>query len=433
MAIKTKRAVMRTLTGSSSCSMSGVWRAVTYMEDVAVVFHSPKACAHIAKTMDINAHFRAEARGEPELYAKKIPLVASLLTEKHSIFGGEEQLKECLLHVIETYQPKCIIIASSCVAGVIGDDILSIAEKVEKKSGIPIVATSCSGFLDGEYFEGYFETTRLLIDKFMSAQPVDENSIFLLGDYGGPNSEYVKEIKMLLKLFDLDVAGQFPTYLPFDQLNKLPASSLNIVLGGRKRNEHGIEDIAILLKEKFNTPFYAEHYPFGWKNTVKWLRGLGALLGKEDYAEKAILAQEKRRNDALEKVFDKVRNKKTIFCLGRKLEHFQPQWVLELIALLQLDCVGIVFLDSYTPKDKIEMLDHLKALTKIPLFEESEANHLLDNCELILTTHELDMPNIRQLFLPMLPYAGATGELALVEKIVRLLSKKGKKGEIIYG
>ena len=64
MAIKTKRFIASRK--SCSCSMPGVWRAVAYCEGVVVIFHSPRACAHVARSMDINAQYRAYAEGRRE-------------------------------------------------------------------------------------------------------------------------------------------------------------------------------------------------------------------------------------------------------------------------------------------------------------------------------------------------------------------------------
>lgn len=75
MAIKTKR--MLSKTKSCSCSMPGVWRAAAYCSGAAVIFHSPRACAHVARSMDISAQYRALANGAAE-NLKSIPVVSSM-------------------------------------------------------------------------------------------------------------------------------------------------------------------------------------------------------------------------------------------------------------------------------------------------------------------------------------------------------------------
>lgn len=47
MAIKTKRFINNVK--NCSCSMPGVWRAVAYCNGAVVIFHSPKACAHVTE------------------------------------------------------------------------------------------------------------------------------------------------------------------------------------------------------------------------------------------------------------------------------------------------------------------------------------------------------------------------------------------------
>lgn len=433
MAINAKRAITRILRSSSSCSMPGVWRAVTYCQGIAVVFHSPKACAHVARTMDIGSHFRAQARLQGEPFAQTVPLVTSLLDEKHSIFGGEKQLEKCLEYTFATYQPKCIVVANSCVAGVIGDDIIAVAQKFEQKRSLPVLPVNCSGFLDGEFFEGYYETTKALIEHFMSKQATDLDSVFLIGDYGGPKGAYAKELKRLLAYFGLEVKGQFPTYTSFDELPKVASSSLNIVLGGRKHAEKSVEKIAVLLHEKFGTPYYAKNYPLGWNNTVKWLEGLGQMLDKADCAQRAVNEQSIFREKILDSLREKSKGKKALLCLGRRVNYFQPQWVIEIIESLSLELIGVVLLDCYVDKDKKDMIEEVQRFTDAKIYTENEAAEVIDACDLVLTTHELNMPEKRQFYIPMLPATGVTGELEMMEKIVRLLYRRGGRGGIVYG
>ena len=433
MAIKVKRAVVRTAKSSSSCSMPGVWRAVTYSKGALVIFHSPKACAHVARTMDIGSHFRAEARFADEPYQETVPMLTSLLTEYHSIFGGEKQLEKCIDYAVATYKPKCIIIANSCVAGVIGDDVRSVAESMEEKHSLPIISVPCSGFLDGEFFAGYYNAAKEMVDRFMTAQPVEKDTVFLLGDYGGPRGQYAQEINRLVSYFGLQVKGQFPTYLSLEELNTLPTSSLNIVLGGRKHAAQSVEKVAILLKKRFGTLYYADNYPLGWSNTIKWLEGLGQILGKEAEAKQAVLAESEKRSGLLQKAQAVLQGKQVVLCLGRRTSYFQPGWVIELFTILGLQLRAVVLLDCYIAKDKQDMLQEVKMYTDAPIYDEQEATDVIVQSDLVFTTHELSMPSLRQLYLPMLPEAGVLGELALIEKITRLVYRRGNKGGIVYG
>lgn len=91
MAIKTRR--FYSARKSCSCSMPGVWRAVAYMDGAVVVFHSPRACAHVARTMDINSQYRTLSENEREQWGS-VPLLSSQMQEKDAIFGGVARLEK---------------------------------------------------------------------------------------------------------------------------------------------------------------------------------------------------------------------------------------------------------------------------------------------------------------------------------------------------
>ncbi|MGL5514772.1 MAG: nitrogenase component 1, partial [Sporomusa sp.] len=118
--VKSKRPVIALKSGCS-CSMPGVWQAVAHNEGAAVVFHSPKACAHVSQEMSLGIHYRSITRQEFVAGRYLAPLISSELNDEHSVFGGAEQLRDCIRFVAKQYQPRYIVVAGSCVAGVIGD------------------------------------------------------------------------------------------------------------------------------------------------------------------------------------------------------------------------------------------------------------------------------------------------------------------------
>lgn len=143
MAVKTKWLLSSDC--PSSCTMTGVWRAVAYDQGCVVIFHSPAGCAHVASTMDLGNHYRITADGCPEK-GDPVPLISSNLREKDSIFGGIERLHECIAYAVKTCHPECLVIASSCVAGVIGDDVDEEAREAEETYGIPVLSMAFPAF-----------------------------------------------------------------------------------------------------------------------------------------------------------------------------------------------------------------------------------------------------------------------------------------------
>ena len=50
--------------------------------------------------------------------------------------------------------------------GVIGDDVEAVGKESEVKYGIPVLTVPCYGFLDGEYYQGYFAVAEQLAEDF---------------------------------------------------------------------------------------------------------------------------------------------------------------------------------------------------------------------------------------------------------------------------
>ena len=429
MAIKTKRFINSRK--SCSCSMPGVWRAVAYTDGVVVIFHSPRACAHIARTMDINTHYRTMGEGRSEARAS-VPLLSSQLEEKHSIFGGVERLKQCIEFAVNEYAPQCLVIGNSCVTGVIGDDVEAVAKEVEEEYHIPILTVDSYGFLDGEYYEGYFEIAHKLIDRFLYPQKTIPKTAVLLGDNGGPWGHYATEVTRLLNKMGIEVIGQFPGYMTFEDLPNITNAEGMVVLGGRGQTHNGFDKLTKVLQERYGLKYLPDVYPVGWQQTEKWLLETGKLFNCEAEACKVLVEEKLDLEHSLEKFLPVTANRKTVLCIGRWLMYFHPEAVLGTIKNLQLDLTGIILLDAYEEAYRKEMEDALRMYTTVPIYSNLNGEDLLKNAEVVLTTHELKDKTIKQIFLPMLPKVGTQGEIEFMRAIYRTLCSRHSGGGMIY-
>lgn len=424
---------MVTMKRSCSCSMPGVWRAVAHNEGAVVIYHSPKACGHVTRDMDLGGHYHAVARQTfvPKQYTA--PLVTSNLQEEHSIFGGADQLRQCIDYVVKRYNPQYIMVANSCVAGVIGDDTQAIAREAETEWGIPIMTVPCCGFLDGEYHAGFYYTAKILTDRFMEPQPKNVNTVTLLGDRGGPNGTDAKEIGELLSFFGLQVQCRFPGYATLEELKRVPASALCIPLGGRPQSYTWMRRLAVDLQEKFGIPFLDHEYPVGWQGTKTWIRQLGRILDRERETLQAETVQEKRLELPLSQCRTAMQTIRVVVGIGRPLIHFQPDMVIELLTLAGVKPEGIVLFNGLTGEQKEAMRQELKKYTVASILDEKEGEAMIKAADLLITTHELEDEENRQFFLPILPPLGVGGLIDLLNKLARLARQTGRRGGVLYG
>ena len=434
MGIEVKRVGVRRT--NCSCSMPGVWRALSFVRGALVIFHSPRPCAHIAHGMDVSSFHRLTAAGT-SVRLSPVPLLTSGLSENEAVFGGEERLRECIRFAAQKYHPQAVFIANSCVSGVIGDDTQAIAAEVEEELGLPVTAVSAHGFLDGEYYAGYLDAARALVDRFMQPAERKEGTVVLLGDCGGMHGEYVKELRRLLSLLGLRVTGQFPSYLALDELQAVPEAELVILLGRRMDDEKQAQLAALAahIRERLGTPYLADVYAVGAEETARWLRRVGQLCHCEEAAERAIVAEEASFVAAVEKARNDLAGRRCALAIGRDLTWFQPEIVLRLLDKAGIELIGIVLLDCFMPERRAVMEEELQRRTDVPIHHEGDAaaEELLHRVDFVLTTHELVDTKLRQLFLALLPSVGWSMERRLLDDMRRILHRHESRGGLIYG
>ena len=433
MGTEAKRVVMRRT--NFSCSMPGVWRALSFVRGALVIFHSPRPCAHIAHGMDVGSFYRLRAAGT-KVRLSPVPLLTSSLSDAEAIFGGEDRLRECIRFAAEKYQPQAIFIANSCVSGVIGDDTCAVAEEMEQEIGLPVSAVSAHGFLDGEYYAGYLDAARVLVDRFMKPAKRRAGSVVLLGDCGGIHGEYVKELRRLLGLLSLRVEGQFPSYLALSEMDVVPAAELLIVLGRRSDEKQALlVDLARHIHERFGTPYLADVYAVGSDETKEWLRAVGRLCGREREAEEVICTEEAAFQRAVEEVRPTLSERRVTFAIGRDINWFQPKIVMRILKRAGVELAGVVLLDSFLPGRREVMEEELVRLTDAPIACEGsrEAEELFKVSDFVLTTHELTDAKLRQIFLALMPSVGWSMEKKLLHDMVHIVCRHESRGGLIYG
>ena len=215
--------------------------------------------------------------------------------------------------------------------------------------------------------------------------------------------------------------------MPFKALPRATSAEAVIILGGRGQSHEGLSKIASLLKEGFGMP-YLDQYPVGWQRTQAWIVAAGKLLQREKLAAKALLQEKQHFDAALAKYLPVTKGKRVVLCIGRLLKYFHPESVLETIRLLQMDLTGIILLDAYDKAEREKMLQALAPAVQTKIYSADAGELLLEAADIVLTTHELQNESIKQIFLPMLPKVGTTGELEFMELIYRRLASRIKGG-----
>jgi nitrogenase molybdenum-iron protein alpha chain len=106
------------------------WLAILTLAMITVIItHAPVGCISSLPYINIFNRFGQILRGETPLNGKWI---STNLTDTEAIHGGEDKLKEAILEADKRHSPNTIFVFSSCVAGIIGEDIDAIIKQVQE-------------------------------------------------------------------------------------------------------------------------------------------------------------------------------------------------------------------------------------------------------------------------------------------------------------
>jgi nitrogenase molybdenum-cofactor synthesis protein NifE len=248
----------QTLAGSvsqRSCSFCGS-RVVLYpIADAIHVVHGPIGCA--SYTWDI----RGSLSSGPELHRLSF---STDMQEKDVIYGGEKKLYSAICELIEEYKPKAAFIYTTCIIGVIGDDVGAVCKKVQAEKGIPVIAVDSEGF-KGSKKEGYKAACDALF-KIVGTDDVKEKipkSINILGDFNIAGEIWV--IKDYYERMGVNVVCSVSGDGRVDDIRKAGRAMLNVV-----QCSGSVSNLGKMLEHEYGTPMMRASY-FGIEDMSKAL------------------------------------------------------------------------------------------------------------------------------------------------------------------
>jgi nitrogenase molybdenum-cofactor synthesis protein NifE len=247
-------------------------RVVLYpIVDALHVIHGPIGCA--AYTWDI----RGSLSSGPELHRLSF---CTDLQERDVIFGGEKKLYDSIIELIDKHNPKAAFIYTTCIVGVIGDDVESICHQIEKIKNIPVIPVQAPGF-QGSKKDGYKVACesifKLVGTKNKPYTPA--KSINILGDFN-----LAGELWILLEYYKrmgVHVNATITGDGRVDDICNAHNASLNVVQCSGSMNY-----LAQMMKDEYNIPSMRVSY-FGIEDMSDALYDVARFFKDDEMMEKA--------------------------------------------------------------------------------------------------------------------------------------------------
>lgn len=196
------------------CPLFGALLAASYVKDLAVLNIGTQECTFYGKDFS-----RLRQKGKDAVF--------SLVTHKNDItFGIQEKVKAAVEEIIDEHQPNAILLISTCVVELIGEDILAIASEIEQEVAVPILAVKTEHFKCNSHMPGLSDTMRAL-SKLMIAKEKKPKTLNLLGHRFDGFHE--TELAQLLKKYGVEVHMSIPSACSTDQLKNAGEAAVNVV------------------------------------------------------------------------------------------------------------------------------------------------------------------------------------------------------------
>lgn len=221
-------------------------RVVLYpIADALHLVHGPIGCA--VYTWDI----RGALSSGPELHRLSF---STDLQEKDVIFGGEKKLYEALIELIDRHQPKAAFVYSTCIVGIIGDDLEAVCRKVAAEKGIPVLPVQSEGF-KGNKRAGYKAACNAMFRLIGNGDTagISPHSINILGDFNLAGETWL--IREYYEKIGVQVVANITGDGRINDIQRCHGAALNVV-----QCSGATMDLAQMMKEKYGIPYIRVSY-----------------------------------------------------------------------------------------------------------------------------------------------------------------------------
>jgi nitrogenase molybdenum-cofactor synthesis protein NifE len=256
-----------------ACVYCGARVVLNPVTDAAHLVHGPIGCA--TYTWDI----RGSLSSGSEMYRNSF---STDLRERDVIFGGETKLAECIDEVVAKHRPPAVFVYSTCVVGVIGDDIVAVCREASRRHGIDVIPVESTGFISGNKIIGYRAAAEALL-RLIRPKEGEEiertNKVNFLGEYNLGGEKWI--VERYLREIGVEINVAFTGDSSVEALKRAPGAKLNLV-----QCTGSMHWLAAQMEKEFGIPLLDVNF-FGSENIADSLRRIAAFYGDTEVARRA--------------------------------------------------------------------------------------------------------------------------------------------------
>ncbi|MCX7822818.1 MAG: nitrogenase iron-molybdenum cofactor biosynthesis protein NifE [Syntrophobacterales bacterium] len=266
--------------GGESCAFDGALIVLQPIADAVHLIHGPISCS-------ANSWQGRGTISERGLFHKMG--FTTDLSEIDLILGADNKLIKALESVSKRFSPQAIYVYSTCVTGLLGEDIERVCALAREKLGIDVIPVNAPGFVGPKNLGNRIAGEVLLEHVIGKEEPpfVTERDINIIGEYNIAGDQFL--IEPLLEEAGLRILSRITGNSTYKEIKWAHRAKLNVLICSRALINIGIE-----MKKRYGIPFVEVSF-FGKTETSNALREIARAfndLSLKDRVENLIKREE---------------------------------------------------------------------------------------------------------------------------------------------
>ncbi|UUC40428.1 nitrogenase component 1 [Clostridioides difficile] len=214
------------------CPLFGVVLTASYIRNMALVVVGTNECTYYSKNFAYHRQF-----GNDSVYSV-------VLKDKDIVFGAEKKVVEAVKYISEIGEFDAIMIVTTCVPELIGEDYNALSSELEDMLRIPVLTVNTEHYTCNSHILGMTRALRSLSSVMESYK--NKEGVNILG-HRQENVEDTELVKLLVKK-DIKINCVIPSKCTIKDIKNASSAKLNIVtdmialdLAEDMKNKFGIE------------------------------------------------------------------------------------------------------------------------------------------------------------------------------------------------
>jgi len=323
------------LRGCGSAVACGVCSTII---DADIIVHGPKSC-HYFFSSGMDGLLVLENKCSTIRNASDRFLCTDL-DDHSSIFGGVKKLRELIESRIAKGS-KTVFVLTTCVPGIIGDDVDGACEAVQREHpGTTVAAFEVDGILNGPGIYAREIALKKLCSLAYKDVEADPRYVNIIGYGDTPDKTMLRadDTFRIIEGLGLKTNCRFLDDITFEEFRNIRRGSVNLSWGYSVPLRH----VCKTLEKELGIPYYPEPMPVGLGQTLKWIEEFGSSRGVPEDVRNALA-------DSFRRDFEGFREKYAGRFAGLKVTLYLPtatdiDWLYEI-----MDVLGAEITNFYCP------------------------------------------------------------------------------------